>query len=387
MPYVHEINQIDELPALRMEWTALLQQTPGGSLYHSYEWLEAYGRHFGEGMRFRVLVVGEPGHVEGILPLVVYPEWTRVGRLRVLSYPLHDWGSFYGPIGPDPAGTLLAGLTHIRCTRRNWDFIELRWCGAPGTDLRHTEAAMRSAGMQAYATMWDRTAIIDLRGDWATYFAGRNSALRNNFRRRQKRIARYGELRFERYRPRGEAFADADPRWDLYEACERLAGRSWQASARDGTTLSSESIRPFLREVHELAARLGAVDVNLLWLDNRLLAFAYNYHWQGYVSGLRVGFEPEYSHEGVGSLLWTMSIRDSFDRGDRIYDMGTGSLACKRHYRTDELPIFRFGHYPPSTPRAQVLRLRRWTQGYFLGEDAALALCQGSSLSRRPPSG
>ncbi len=378
---VREISQIDELKELRTAWATLLRRTAGASFFQSLEWLETYGRHFGNEMAFRVLVVGDPRRPEGILPLVVYPERTRIGWLRVLSYPLHDWGSFYGPIGPDPAGTLQAGLRHIRRSVRDWDFMELRWCGAPGTDLRHCDDAMQAAGFQSQATIWDRTAMVDLRGDWASYFAGRPSSFRNNFRRRQKHLAAMGNLRFERYRPRGETHDDADPRWDLYDACERLAGRSWQALSTEGTTLSSDSIRPFLREAHAEAVRLGAVDMNLLWLNDRPTAFAYNYHWQGYVSGLRVGFDPEFTQEGVGGLLWAMSIRDSFERGDRIYDLGAGSLEVKRHYRTDVLPIFRFGHYPTMSPRTQLLRLRRWAQGHLLGEDAALALCQGTALA------
>ena len=380
MPYVREINQIDELLGLRTVWRTLLDRTPGASFFHSCEWLHTYARHFGEDMKFRILLIGPPDCPEGILPLVVYREGTRVGPLRVLSYPLHDWGSFYGPIGPNPAGTLAAGLRHIRQTPRDWDFLELRWCGAPGTDLRHCDEAMHYAGFQSYPSIWDRTAVVDLRGDWASYFAGRPSSLRNNFRRRQKRLAKLGALRFERYRPRGETQGDADLRWDLYETCERLAGRSWQASSTSGTTLSSDSIRSFLRDVHVEAVRLGAADINLLWLDDRPVAFAYNYHWRGYVSGLRVGFDPELGREGVGGLLWGMSLRDSFERGDRVYDMGAGALDVKRHYRTDVLPVFRFGHYPALAPRTQLLRLRRWAQGHLLGEDAALALCQGSAL-------
>lgn len=375
MTHVREINQLNELPELRREWGALLHQTAGASFFQTREWLEDYWRHFDRGMRFRVLVVGEPGRASGILPLVVYREATRVGRLRVLSYPLRDWGAFYGPIGPDPAGTLRAGLEHVRRSRRDWDFVELRWCGAPGTKLRDTASAMRAAGMQAHAALWERTAVVDTQGAWTRYFAERAPSIRNNFRRRRKQLARLGELRFERYRPGGAAHADADPRWDLYETCRQLAARSWQASATDGTTLSSESIGPFLRDVHETAARLGALDVNLLWLDARAVAFAYNYHWRGYVSGLRVGFDPEFARYGVGGLLWTLSIRDSFDRNDRLYDLGTGSLANKRYYQTDVLPIVRFGHYPIAVPRTQLLRLRRWGQGRLQGD--ALGLPNG----------
>ncbi len=384
MCHVREINQIGQLRELRAEWSALLRQTEHATFFQSLPWLEAYWRHFGDEMTFRILTVGPPNRLQGILPLVAYQEKTRVGSLRVLSYPLHDWGSFYGPIGPDPAGTLQAGLAHIRKSKRNWDFLELRWCGTPGTDLRDIGMAMRSAGMQSLATAWDHTAVVDLQGDWDSYFASRTSSFRNNFRRRQKKITQLGELRFERYRPRGEAYDETDPRWDLYETCRQLAGRSWQASVGNGTTLSTESICPFLHEVHEAATRLGAADVNLLWLDDRPVAFAYNYHWQGHVSGLRVGFDPELARAGVGGLLWAMSIRDSFLRGDRIYDLGAGSLERKRHYRTHVLPIVRFGHYPWSAPQAQMLRLRRWVQGRVGGWAANATFREGSCPPRRP---
>ena len=41
-------------------------------------------------------------------PLVVRREDKRFAKLRVLTYPLHDWGTFYGPIGPDPGRALAA---------------------------------------------------------------------------------------------------------------------------------------------------------------------------------------------------------------------------------------------------------------------------------------
>ena len=124
-----------------------------------------------------MLVVLAGDRPTGILPLVIRREATRVGRLRVLTFPLHDWGSFYGPIGPAPAQTLAAGLEHVRRTRREWDILELRWQGAPGTDLAQVQGVMRAAGFQAYATVWDRTALVDLAGTWESYWSGRKASL------------------------------------------------------------------------------------------------------------------------------------------------------------------------------------------------------------------
>jgi len=362
MTDVREINGLDELAQLRQPWQALLERTPWASFFLTLDWLEIYWRHFGQGQKLRVLVVSNDNEPTGILPLVVAPERTRIGRMRMLTYPLHDWGSFYGPIGPDPRETLAAGLQYLGATRRDWDAIELRWCGGAASDLGETGAAMRAAGLQACRTVWDRTAVVDLNEGWEAYLAQRPQKWRHNLRRLERRIAGRGQLDYVRYRPRGQSHGDADPRWDLYDTCEELARRSWQGSSTTGTTLCHDSVRAYLRETHQAGARLGAVDLNLLLLDGRPLAYLYGYHWQGTGYALRMGYDPEAADEGPGTLLFARLLQDSCRRGEYFYDLGAGSLRIKRYLMTRLAPIYRYGHYPLAVPRAQVLRLRRWFQ-------------------------
>lgn len=360
MTDVIELNRLESLAEHRQDWDALLGQTPSASLFHTLDWLEIYWRHYGADQRLRTLIVREDGQAVGILPLVVTPEWTRLGTIRVLTYPLHSWGSYYGPIGPDGPATLRAGLDYLRQTPRDWDLLELRWVGAPGTDPAASGQAMRTCGLQGVEGLWHHTALVDLRGDWQGYLAARTSKWRNNLNRWQRKLAARGKVEYSRYRPRGESQGESDPRWDLYGACEELARRSWQGSSADGTTLSHDSVRPFLREVHATAARLGAVDVNLLSLDGEPLAFAYNYWWNGTGYGLRIGYDAQQSRDGAGNLLYAKMIEDSFRRGDRWHDLGIGSLDIKRQFLTDLAAIYRYSHFPLGAPRAQILRLKRW---------------------------
>lgn len=136
---VEEINDPEQLTDRRLLWNALFPQTPGATFFQSLDWLEVYCRHFAAAQRLRVLVVSADGRPVGILPLVVQTERTRLGRVRTLTYPLHDWGTFYGPIGPNPTATLLAGLRHVRRTPRNWDMLDLRWVDVDGCDRGRTE--------------------------------------------------------------------------------------------------------------------------------------------------------------------------------------------------------------------------------------------------------
>lgn len=360
MAQVLEINQIDQLAHIRQEWGVLLAQTPGASFFQSLEWLEIYWRHFGTDQKLRVLVVQDDNRPTGILPLVVRNEPTRVGQFRVLTFPLHSWGSFYGPIGPDAQSTLVTGLEHIRRTHRDWDILELRWQGALGTDPMRTQLAMLASGYPTHPTVWDRTAIVDLDGSWESYWASRKGAWLRRFRHAEHKLTEQGKISYNHYRPLGLAHDDGSPRWDLYDACETIARRSWQGGASNGTTLSHETVRNFLRETHEAAAAAGAVDLHLLLVDGEPTAFVYGYHYRGYVYGLRRGFDAQRSREGVGNVLLAATIRECFARGDRVYDLGVGSLESKRHFQTRLLPIVRFSHFPPTAVRSQLLRLGRW---------------------------
>jgi CelD/BcsL family acetyltransferase involved in cellulose biosynthesis len=296
------------------------------------------------------------------LPLAVRWERSRIGRIRVLTYPLHDWGSFYSPVGPDPGFTLAIGLDYLREAPRDWDLLELRWIDPEDPVDELTGRALEAVGFAAYRSIWDRTAIVDLAGGWDRYWASRSAGWRNNLRRDERRLATRGRVEYVRYRPRGDQAGEGDPRWDLYDACEQVARRSWQGASRTGTTLSHPSIRPFLRDTHVAAARRGEVDVNLLYLDGQPLAFSYNYHRGGRVYGLRTGFDATLARESPGSQLHASVLRDGVARGDRLYDLGVGSMHAKRRFATRVVPIVRYSHFVSASPRVQLLRLKRWFQ-------------------------
>ena len=364
MTDVREIDRIEDLAPLREAWHRLLGETADASFFHTLEWLETYWKHFGQGRKLRVLVVSDAGRPIGILPLVVLLERRKIVPVRVLTYPLDDWGGQYGPMGPRPAAVLDAGLDYLRQRRRDWDLLDLRWAAKGGPAFLATDRAMRGAHLKVYPTVRATTAQIELTGTYDDYLASRTSKWRNNHRRCRQRIARHGELSLERHCPDVSDGADGAVRWDLYDTCVELAEASWQGSSTTGTTLSHESVRAFLRDCHAAAAALGMADVNVLRLGGRPVAFAYNYRWRDRVFGLRLGYRPELAKAGIGNLLFASIIEDSCRRGDRLYDMGPGSLAAKKGLLTRTVDLWQFTHFPPMALRGQLVRLKHLAREY-----------------------
>ncbi|HWB09041.1 MAG TPA: GNAT family N-acetyltransferase [Pirellulales bacterium] len=362
--HVTEISNPADLAGYRLPWKSLLASTPDASYFQSLDWLESYWRHYGQNQKLRVLVVRSGSDTVGILPLVVRSEPTRLGEARVLTYPLDHWGVFYGPIGRQPAATLTAGLQYIRSRPRDWDLLSLRWVPRDGHDRGRTQRAMRFVGWQPVEEVEQLAPAVDLGGSWDEYWSSRDGRLRSNVARSERRLAEQGRLEYVRYRPSGAAYGDADPRWDLYEACLRVARNTWQAGAATGNTLSHAKVEPFLRDAHAAAAHAGGLDLNLLFVAGRPAAFAYNYHYCGQVSGLRMGYDPAVSRHGSGTVLLKRMLQDSFDRGDRTFDLGPASFDWKKPWQTSVETSCRYTYFAAGAPRAQALRVKtivkRW---------------------------
>ena len=363
MTQVIEVNDIEQLEDYRLTWNALHGETRGGSFFQTLDWLQCYWRHFGEGQRLRVLMVSSGGKPVGIVPLTVIRERTGVGSMRVLTYPLHAWGWFYGPIGPHPTATLTAAMQHIAGSPRDWDMIDLRWVDSDRTDRGRTESAMTAAGFLANKRVWQPTAVVDTEGGWDAYMAAKTTKQRNNLRRYEKRVAKLGDVAYERYRPLGTAHDDDDPRWDFYDDCVRVASESWQATAEDGTTISDPKVGAFFRDSYELAVRHGMADLTLLKVGDRPIAFSYNYVNNGYVMGVRFGYVSDLSKAGVGNVMYLRMLEDCFEREDATFDLGVGSLDIKRFWQTSQVNSYCYTHYPIASPRSQVLRLKHWWDG------------------------
>ena len=227
-----------------------------------------------------------------------------------------------------------------------------------------TSAALRDEGFQSALRCTAVVGMADVSGGWDAYWGGLGSRWRNNVRRDQRRLGEEGRVSYEHYRPRGTAGGEDDPRWDLYAACEQIAGASWQSASKNGNTLSDDHVRGFLRDAHRAAAAAGALDLHLLRLDGRPAAFAYNYHLHGGVFGLRTGYDAEVSRAGAGTVLLARSLRQCSDLGDRLVDLGANYLECKRHWLTHRQPCQAVSHYPWTVLRVQALRLKRMFSGW-----------------------
>ncbi len=369
MAHVVEINSLTSLRSYRLMWDALLTDTPRATFVHSYDWLENYWRHFGDGKRMRVLMVHAGGRAIGIVPLCVERRHHRLGSVRVLTYPMQDWAAFYGPIGQSQAATLAMAMRHIAQTPRDWDQISLPWIAVDSTDRGRTQRAMQQAGLTPSCKPYATSSSIDLTtGSWGDYVASLPRKVRHELRRTLRRVQEWGQVEFMRHRPRPRRDGGGEARWDLYDTCEQIAQASWQATSTTGNTLCHPNFCSFYRDSYAAAVRLGMADLAILKLSSRPVAFWLGYHHQGRVLGLRMGYRTDAPVGGVGTALLARLVDDSFARGDSLVDLGPGDEKYKQRLRTDHESSYRLTHTPRTAWKPHLLQASGW-----LGRQIALA--------------
>ncbi len=199
---VQEISDLEELAGYRLLWDSWLAHAPRANFFNTFDWLANYWRHFGQNQQLRVLLVRSAGTPIGILPLCLRTEPHRFGPLRVLTYPFDGWGTWYGPIGSNPAVTMLAAMQHIRQSSRDWDMIDLPSTAPPSRDGSRVGRSMRVVGLLSQQTAYQTTSLVDFAGGWNDYLAGKSHKTRHEMRRTLRHVFDRGDVEYIRHRPR-----------------------------------------------------------------------------------------------------------------------------------------------------------------------------------------
>ncbi len=367
MAKVIEINDIQDLRAYGYFWNQLFAKTPHATFFQTLEWLETYWKFFGEKKKLRVLLVQVDCQMIGILPLVEQTEHTHAGPVRVLTYPLDAWGPFFGPIGDQPTATLYAGLQHLAHTSRTWDMLDFRWIESE-VDRGRTVSAMNCQSLTPVSLPWKPSYAMELPADFDEYLTTRSPKFRATIRRAIRKAEQDGAVA-ERYRPEVDRNRPFCPNEKLYDECVQLARRTWQGGSSTGTTISHEQTAAYFHECFIKASRLGMLDLMTLRHQDRLIAFGYNFHHQGRLLGLRMGYEPDCKRLSPGIALMGMQIRDSIERGDTLIDLGTDHHDIKARWTNRTLESQRACHYSRFSVQANILRWGHWLK--YRGNPAA----------------
>ena len=294
---------IASLDDARADWQALAG--PADNPFGTWEWADAWWRAFGAGRRLELFRVRAPdGRVAAILPLYA----ARRGLLRFVG---HGPADQLGPVcGPEDRPLAAEALRMVA--------------------RRRVVLAERLAGEEGFASLAGRVvrressplAPLDA-PTWDDWLAARSSNLRQQARRRERKLARDHGLRFRLTEDPSALGADLEILFALHEA-------RWQGAS----SAFAGPLRAFHQDFAASAFERGWVR---LWIAE--VAGAPAAAWYGLRFGERewyyqAGRDPSWDREGVGFALLVHTMRDALESGSRDYRFGLGDEPYKARFAT-----------------------------------------------------
>jgi len=325
---LEQLSPDGNLAGFEVEWDELLADSERGSIFQTWDWMDAWMRHFGQRCQPSVWAVRDreaEGRLVGLAP------WISIGRSagRVLR-----WRELR-LMGAQPAAADHLDLIVRRgYEARVWPHFERSLAAAlkehDVIDLDGVRADGRVLG--PWIASWPQAAqrvrripcpYIRLGSDWQGYLATLSKRRRADFGR--------GERRLEQLFPERVAYREVKEVHELpaaFDALVRLHQITQRRLRHDGL-FSDPRMEPFHREIADRFLRKDRLRFHLLLLGNDVTAADYGFRYGGVRSDFSTGFDPQYSGYGTGRQLLGHCIRDSIAEGDCEYDFLRGAETYK----------------------------------------------------------
>lgn len=300
--------------ALADEWNQLADALPHATLFQRYDWPRAWWDVLSAHEPY-IVTMRENRRLVGVAPLMKSREkFLRAfpaRRLDVMaSYEnRHDVCLFAGEPGR-AWGKLLPYLAG----RRDWDVLFLNAQEEPEAPDAVLPGLCRRLGCGVVDMRTGASPFLPLPATPEEFLKGLDGKFRKGLRGAERKLAEAGPVRHEVYDSRVET---------LELVLERLFAVSRKGWAHAELTAigSTEPLRKYYAGVAAMAQRNGWLQLHVLRVGERDVAFEFSLYYRGVLSNLKQGFDPELAAGSPGQVLKRYVVEDAIRRGAREYDM------------------------------------------------------------------
>jgi CelD/BcsL family acetyltransferase involved in cellulose biosynthesis len=329
-----ELEPLSAVADARADWTKLAHAA--ANPFATVEWCEAWLDAVGDACRLRLFGVRRAdGALAAILPLVIV-RGRYVRKARFLGFgAANELGPIAEPTEREAATQALRAV--LAETRREWDVFL-------GESLPGTGWAARVDG-----TLVGRTGSPVLRGTWDSwdaYLASRSHNLRQELRRKERRLGdaglRYGTV---------STPAELEPALDVLFLLHRAR---WGGAASPWFAGEERLHRAFAAA----ALERGWLRLRLLELEGRPVAVYYGFRFGDAEWFYQLGRDPN-ADGSVGLLVVAHAIREALEDGAVEFKLGPGAQPYKLRFATDDPGLETVGIASGLRGRASLLAAAR----------------------------
>ena len=317
MSYTYSPQSFDSLES---SWNDLRQRLGWNSVFVLPRWLKVWWQAFADDSKLYLFDVEENKNVIGIAPLMVKESKASfIGSADVC-----DYMDFI--VAP---GKELPFFTAILDKLKKDGIMALCL-----DSLRHNSTAMaclvdmaKGQGYEVSCTRENVSLDLELPSTWDDYLRTLNPKQRREIGRKFRRLEEEGDINYR-------IIESAKP--ELLDIFFRLM----RVSREDKAAFLTPQMESFFRALAQTMSQAGMLRFGVLEISAKPVAAVMCFDYNDKVYLYNSGYDPEYGYLSVGLLSKLLSIKDSIERGRKVYDFLKGPEEYKYRLGGREIPIY-----------------------------------------------
>lgn len=284
-------------------------------------WIAAWLRHFGGGREPHIYQVSAGDVLLGIAPLFV-----QDCEARLIGSPdVCDYLDFI--VAPGRQRDFFSALvTHLR----DEGIVRLNLGPLRPDSAAFTCCTGAAAQFACSVTGADEDVSYELAlpADWEGYVSGLAAQQRHEVRRKLRRLEEAGRFAYRSV----DAPAAIDAAMDMFL-------HLFTISRPDKRAFMTPAMEAFFRSLARSMALWGLVRLGFLDIDGQPAAAVMCFDYRETVYLYNSGFDTRFRHLNAGVLCKVLSIRDSIERGKKVYDFLKGAEPYKQRLGGRPVPL------------------------------------------------
>ncbi len=321
------VTEFNDLASLEGTWPSLLAASPlRDNIFLTWDWVDAWWRHYGSGNKMVVLMVQEDGKPLALAPMMKtryrLPGLGRIRKIQFLGSPISDYHNFI--IVRDEYRCLRSIVGYLLDNFEDCDWIELNELPDSSTTLD----SIRSLGSDLSGRLSLRERVcnvcpyIPLPRSFDALMKGLDGRWRHNLNRFSRRIRNDHAVELKRYDEMDMSLTEA------MDAFIKLHQMRWIGKGMPGE-FKEASFREFHLDVARRFAEKDQLGLYFLTADGIPVSAEYNFEMGRRASSYLSGFDPAFSRYAVGNVTVLMTLDRYIRRGFETYDLLRGNEPYK----------------------------------------------------------
>ena len=313
----------ESFASLTSYWTNLRSNLRWDSIFILPAWLEVWWQTFGSGAELYLRAVRQEEKIIGIAPLLIKGETASI----IGSADVCDYLDFVVASGleKDFFTVLLDDLQ-----QKGINHLDLKPLRPDSTVLTNLIGIARDRKYEVLCRKEGVSVELGLPATWEEYLTILARKQRYEVKRKLRRLRKAGNIDYRCVKVSQEV-------GDFMDTFLKL----FSLSREEKTNFMTTRMELFFRSLAEAMAEIGLLRVGILKLNALPAAMTMGFDYNDSMYLYNSVYDPNYSSLSVGLLSKVLCIKESIQRGKKIFDFLQGGEPYKYHIGGREIPLYR----------------------------------------------